>query len=101
MGDGDRIHHKQDVVQRVEQLIGNSMPQIGGDCHDQQSSEDAVSRAHDLRCELYTEGLRAILRQRLRSVYLLVAHLSEEQKEHQSAKENDGNHEVSQVDVHV
>ena len=55
-----KVHDKYSVVDGIEYLVGNGIPKVRGESHQQQEPQDAVSGNHDFFRELVAKHLLTI-----------------------------------------
>lgn len=90
MGDRDDVHGKYKVVDNVKDLVGDLVPEVRRECHNEQGGQDTVSGAHDLGREFVAESLLAV-----------VAKHAKEPKKEDCRNKHDRDHGIAQVDVHL
>ena len=82
------IHNEDDMVNRIEELVGDTVAKVRRATDDQKSGQYTVAGNHDLLRELVAKRLFAIRAQR-----------SKEKEEENSRKKDNRHHGVAEVDM--
>ena len=90
VSNGHKVHDEYSVVDGIEDLVWNGIPKVGGESHQQQECQDAVSGNHDFFGELVAKGLFSIR-----------AKQSKEGKEENDRPKDDDDHGIPEVNVHA
>ena len=89
MEDGDEVHDEDQMVDSVEDFVGDLVTKVRSSQYCQQHSQDTVSCNHNLLCKFGTE--RRIARR---------TDNAEEGEEEDTGKEHDDDRHITQVDMH-